>query len=90
VWVGTDLDDVHGKCVKEFVCDEHGEAVVAPRNLVERVVPRHRDAIVFVRGVESRALERAHRRARLDEMYAVQVGAYRWELADDLRVRVGG
>ena len=82
----TDLDDVHGERVKEFVCDEHGETVVATRNLVEGVVPRDRDAVVFVEG---RALERAHGGARLDEMHAVEVGACRWELSDDLRVRVG-
>ena len=83
----TDLNDVHGERVKEFVCDEHGETVVATRNLVEGVVPRDRDAVVFVEG---RALERAHGGARLDEMHAVEVGACRWELSDDLRVRVGG
>ena len=83
----TNLDDVHGERVKEFVCDEHGEAVVAARNLVEGVVPRERDATVFVEG---RALEGAHGGARLDEMHTVEVGPCRWELADDLGVRVGG
>ena len=35
----TDLDDMHGERVKELVCDEHGEAVVAAGHLVEGVVP---------------------------------------------------
>lgn len=78
---------MHGERVKELVCDEHGEAVVAGGNLVEGVVPCER---VFVGGVEGRALEGAHGGARLDEMDAVEVGAYGWELADDLGVRVGG
>ena len=36
---GTNLDDVHGKRVKEFVSDEHGKDVVAVGDLVEGVVP---------------------------------------------------
>lgn len=30
---------MYGKGVKEFVCDEHGEEVVAVGDLVEGVVP---------------------------------------------------
>ena len=80
----TDLDDVHGERVEEFVCDEHGEAVVPVGDLVEGVVPRERDGTVFVCGAEGRALEGAHGGARLDEMHAVEFVAYGWELADDL------
>ena len=72
---------MHGERVKEFVCDEHGEAVVALGNLVKGVVPGERNATVFAEGG---SLEGAHCRACLDKVHAVEVGAYGWELADDL------
>ena len=71
---------MHGEGVKEFVGDEHGEAVVAVGDLVEGVMPRERDA----RGVEGGALEGAHGGTRLDEVHAVEAAADGWELADDL------
>jgi hypothetical protein len=35
---GTDLDDAHEERVKELVCDEHGEAVIAPQKAGQRSV----------------------------------------------------
>lgn len=75
---------MHREGVKEFVCDEHGEAVVAVADLIEGVVPGERDTTVFVGGAEGGALKGAHGGTRLDEMHAVEFVPHGWELADDL------